>query len=115
MSVPLYLDEHVHRAIAKGLRLRGVDVLTVQEDGRAGLDDAGVLDRSTELHRALFTQDDDLLVEADRRARAGVAHAGIVFARQLRVTLGECVLGLELIAKASTYEELEGTVEFLPL
>jgi hypothetical protein len=44
--------------------LRGVDVLTVQEDGRAGASDAAVLDRATELGRVLFTQDDDLLVEA---------------------------------------------------
>jgi hypothetical protein len=28
------MDENVHGAITIGLRLRGVDVLTVQEDGR---------------------------------------------------------------------------------
>ena len=34
MSVAIYMDEHVHRAITAGLRLRGVDVVTAQEDGR---------------------------------------------------------------------------------
>jgi len=34
MSVGLYMDEHVPRAITEGLRLRGVDVLTAQEDNR---------------------------------------------------------------------------------
>ncbi|MCC5627323.1 hypothetical protein LC613_03750 [Nostoc sphaeroides CHAB 2801] len=29
MSVALYIDENVHRGITNGLRLRGVDVLTV--------------------------------------------------------------------------------------
>lgn len=33
MSVAFYMDEHVPRAISVGLRLRGVDVLTAQEDG----------------------------------------------------------------------------------
>jgi len=33
MAVALYMDQHVPRAIAAGLRLRGVDVLTAYEDG----------------------------------------------------------------------------------
>lgn len=35
MSLRLYMDANVPRAIAEGLRLRGVDVLTAQEDGAA--------------------------------------------------------------------------------
>ncbi len=38
-----YLDEHVPNAIAQGLRRRGVDVLTVQQAGRAGLTDSAQL------------------------------------------------------------------------
>ena len=33
MTVAFYMDEHVHRAITNGLKLRNIDVLTVQEDG----------------------------------------------------------------------------------
>ena len=33
MTVALYMDVRVHRAITTGLRLRDVDVLTAQEDG----------------------------------------------------------------------------------
>ncbi|MEQ8958316.1 MAG: hypothetical protein RLP02_10380 [Coleofasciculus sp. C2-GNP5-27] len=32
MTVALYMDEHIRRSITLGLRLRGIDVLTVQED-----------------------------------------------------------------------------------
>ena len=39
MSVRLYLDLRIRRAIRDGLRLRGVDVLAAQEDGAAELDD----------------------------------------------------------------------------
>ncbi len=39
MSVAFYMDEHIHRAITSGLRLRGIDVLTVQEDGYGGYSD----------------------------------------------------------------------------
>ncbi len=64
MSVKLYMDVHVRRAVTEGLRLRGVDVLTAQEDGAGNFEDLKLLDRATELGRVLFTQDDDLLREA---------------------------------------------------
>ena len=63
MTVALYMDEHVHRAITTGLRLRGVDVLTAQDDGRRQVPDEVLLDRSSDLRRVLFSQDDDLLAK----------------------------------------------------
>ena len=39
MSVRLYMDVHIPAAITEGLRLRGVDVLTAQEDGGRRLSD----------------------------------------------------------------------------
>lgn len=109
------MDEHVPRAITGGLRLRGVDVLTVQEDGRRGSPDPEILDRATELGRPLFSQDDDLLVEAHRRQAQGVPFAGVIYAHQLHITIGDCIRDLELIARAAEPSDLEGRVEFLPL
>jgi hypothetical protein len=37
--ISFYLDEHIHGAVAEGLRRRGVNVLTVSEAGRNGLSD----------------------------------------------------------------------------
>ncbi len=115
MTIALYMDVHVHRAITVGLRLRGVDVLTAQEDGYRTASDERLLERATELQRVLFTQDDDLLAEAKRRQEAGVAFAGVIYAHQLHITIGRCVHDLELIAKAGEPEEMAGRVEFLPL
>ena len=67
MSFALYLDEHVPAAIAEGLRQRGVDVLTVQEDERTSLSDPKLLDRAKKLGRVVFTSDTDFLKEASRR------------------------------------------------
>ncbi|HKQ77688.1 MAG TPA: hypothetical protein VJ810_28590 [Blastocatellia bacterium] len=33
MGVKLYMDVHIRCAVTQGLRLRGVDVVTAQEDG----------------------------------------------------------------------------------
>lgn len=61
MTISLYMDHHVPKAITIGLRLLGVDVLTAHEDGADQLGDDLLLKRAHELSRALFTQDDDLL------------------------------------------------------
>ncbi len=115
MTIALYMDVHVHRAITIGLRLRDVNVLTAQEDGYQTADDARLLDRATELQRVLFTQDEDLLTEAKRRQGEGIPFAGIIYAHQLRITIGRCVQDLELIVKAGELEELANRVEYLPL
>ena len=80
MSVKLYMDVHVHRAITDGLRLRGVDVLTAQSDGSATLSDTDLLNRATTLGRVLFSQDFDSLREAARRQQSNDPFAGVVFA-----------------------------------
>src|SRR5690242_14390153 len=97
--VPLYMDENVHGDITGGLRVRLVDVITAQEDNRAGAPDPDVLDRATVLGRVLFSQDRDLLAEAAGRQRSGRSFCGVVYARQTRVSLRDCIDGLELISK----------------
>ncbi|MCC6392358.1 MAG: DUF5615 family PIN-like protein [Bryobacterales bacterium] len=52
------MDVHVPGAVTMSLRMRGIDVLTAQEDGSATLDDSTLLKRATELGRILVTQDD---------------------------------------------------------
>jgi hypothetical protein len=51
VTVKLYMDVHVRWAITDGLRRRGVDVLTAQEDGGATLADPLLLDQATSLAR----------------------------------------------------------------
>ncbi len=81
MSVAFYMDEHVPFAITTGLILRGVDVLTVQDDEHQKADDPVLLDRAMALKRIIFTQDEDFLRQAQRRQTAGDAFAGVVYAQ----------------------------------
>ena len=115
MSVALYMDVHAPRAITRTLRVRGIDVLTAQEDGAAEFDDSSILDRVGTLGRALFTRDEDFLAEADHRQKLGETFAGVIYGHQLRVGIGQCVADLELIAKACDPSELAGRVWHLPL
>ena len=115
MSVALYMDEHVPRAITTALRLRDVDVLTAQEDGLRNTPDTVLLDRATVLGRVVFSQDMDFLIEAQRRQAVGVPFSGVIYVHQMRLTIGACVKDLELIATAADPVDLLNRVEFLPL
>lgn len=115
MTVSLYMDHHVPKAITVGLRLRGVDVVTAHEDGADQLDDDELLKRANELGRVLFTQDDDLLAEAAKCQREGIEFSGVIYGHQLRVTIGICIQDLEVIAMSGETEELRNQVVFLPL
>lgn len=109
------MDVHVDSAITDGLRRRGVEVLTAQEDGAGRLADPALLDRSTALMRLLFSRDADLLREAVLRQRTGLTFAGVVDAHQLRVDIGACIRDLELIAKAGEPDEFHNGIVYLPL
>ena len=109
------MDVHVPAPITRALLRLGVDVKTAQEDGTTQLPDDKLLDRATELNRALFTRDEDLLAEAALRQTRGQFFAGVIYGHQLRVTIGRCISDLEIIAKAGEPEDLHNRVEHLPL
>ena len=101
-------DEHVSRAIVRGLRQRGADVLTAPEAGLLGATDEQHLERARTECRVLFTQDDDFL----RLHVAGAEHAGIAYASQGTST-GNIIRGLMLIRQLLEADEMKGHVEYL--
>jgi hypothetical protein len=115
MSLYFYFDQHAPAAIAHALRLRGVDVIQAFADGYDRAEDERLLVRATTLGRVLFTQDEDLLALAHRYQTENRHFAGVVYAHQMRVSIGQCIADLEIISKASSAEEMANRVEFLPL
>ncbi len=115
MSLALYMDVQMKRAITDGLRRRGADVLTAQEDATDTLPDNELLDRATTLARVLVSEDVDFLVETDRRQHAGEHFAGLVHVSQDRLPIGKIIDDLELIAKVYEPVDMVDRVEFLPL
>ncbi|MEY2984306.1 MAG: hypothetical protein RLZZ568_923 [Cyanobacteriota bacterium] len=115
MSLSLYMDENVPRQITMGLRLRGIDVLTVQEDGRSGMSDPQVLERASQLQRILFSRDDDLLVIAHQKQQEGVSFSGVIYSHPQGQSIGGCISDLELIVSVCTLNECRDCVQYLPL
>lgn len=77
-KIKFYMDEHVPTTVTRGLRMRGIDVLTAQETGLLAASDEAHLALATDQGRVLLTQDADFL----RLHAAGIAHTGIVYAHQ---------------------------------
>jgi hypothetical protein len=115
MPLSLYMDQHIPRAVTAGLRQRGLDVLTAYDDNTDQLPDDLLLERATALGRILFSQDQDLLIEARQRQHAGRAFGGIIYAHQLRISVGQCIDDLGLIAQTCSADELASRVTFIPL
>lgn len=114
MTPPIYMDENVHGAITNGLRQRGIDMLTVQEDSKSGIPDPAVLDRAISLNR-LFCSQDDLLAEANKRLTTDTSFPGVIFAQQTKISIGTCSRELELISTLGESDEFKNSVLFLPL
>jgi hypothetical protein len=59
--------------------------------------------------------DRDFLREGVERQRTGRFFAGIIYAHQIEVTIGQCLHDLDVIAKAGEPEDVENRVTYLPL
>jgi predicted nuclease of predicted toxin-antitoxin system len=98
------------KAIAIGLRRRGMDVTTTPEAGLLGEEDEVQLSFAAQQERVLVTCDIDFL----RLHSQDVSHQGIVFVREdQRHQIGPVIRFLELLWNAENKEEMLNRVEYL--
>lgn len=107
-KIRFYMDEHVAKAVTKGLRQRGVNVLAPKEVDLLGASDEKHLEFAQTEGRVLFTQDDDFL----RLATEGFSHPGIVYAPQ-HTSLRKIIAGLMLIYQVLDAEDMQNHIEYL--
>ena len=108
-AIRYYFDQHVPSAVADGLRLRGIDVLTAQEAGRCGFDDSDQLQFATVEKRVMMTFDPDYLV----LAASGVQHAGIAYCHATKYAIGELIQMLLLLHGVFEPKDMKDRVEYL--
>ena len=109
MEIRYHLDEHVHPAVAAGLRQRGVDIKTTVEAGLTSTSDEDQLAFAAGEGRVFVTRDRHFLVLDSEN----VPHAGIAFWHPKRRDIGRLVLDLVLLWRVVTAEEMRGRVEYL--
>ncbi len=110
-----YMDHQFPVSVTRGLRRRGVDVLTAFDDGTQEVNDEQLLIRATELGRVLVTLDKGFLVRAAKWQIDGREFTGIVFAVQRSMLVGVAIEYLEILARVLEPHEIRNRVEHIPV
>lgn len=108
-EITFHLDENVDHAVARGLRLRGLDVTTTTDAGLTGEPDESHIAFATSSGRVIVTHDPDFLVLHTK----GVEHSGIVFVPDGNTPVGAIVRFLCLLHECVSLEEMVGQVEYV--
>ena len=106
--IKFYTDAHIAKAVVRGLRERGLDVLSVQDTRMFDVPDDDHLRLAIEQDRVIVTQDADFL----RFNSENVEHRGFVYAPQ-GTSIGEIIRGLMLIWEVLEPSDMQGHVEYL--
>ena len=109
-TIQFHLDEHMDKAIATGLRRRGIDVTTTPEAELLGEDDTTQLSYAAEQKRVLVTCDVDFL----RLNAQGISHHGIVFVREDQCCqIGSVIRFLEALWLHDEKDAMQNRVEYM--
>lgn len=111
--IRLYADENVDDRIIRGLRHRGIYIVTVFDTGMSGKPDLEQLSYAAENSLVLLTSDQDFLSLHSQWLREGKPHAGIIYYSQFHVVVGTCIWGVKVIADILTEEEMKNHLEFI--
>jgi predicted nuclease of predicted toxin-antitoxin system len=114
MSLTFYFDQHIPGPVARGLRRRGISVLTADEDGNKALDDESLLERATALGQVLVSNDEDFRRIAARWRSEGRPFAGLVAVTDQGAPHGKLIEDLLLVAEVYSAEEMVNRIEYLP-
>lgn len=98
-----YADEHLHSGIVRALQARGMDVVTVQERGKAGGSDRELLAEALREERVMLTNDADFLGIAAELAARQETFAPIFFWPQRGRRIGEVVRSVLREARSRDY------------
>lgn len=112
MRIRLLLDEDVQLGLAKALRDRNIDVLSVHDIGRKGLTDEEQIEFAAANGRTIFTYNVRDFIRLHRQfINQGHGHQGIIVSKQLPI--GETLRGLLNLMDALSAEDMANRLEFL--
>lgn len=107
--VRFYLDEHIASLILHGLRQRAIDALSVEEAGRAGLQDPEQFDFAAKEKRVIVTFDADYL----QLASSATDHYGVAYCHATKYSPNQLLQLLVVLHGVMDSDEMRNHVEFL--
>lgn len=113
MPLRIYADECVDGRIVNGLRRRGIDIVTVADEGCLGAPDAAHLQRASTLERVIMTADQDFLRLAHETVTRGAHHPGVVYILPA-TPIGEAIRSITKLCLVMTPEAMIDWIEWIP-
>ncbi len=107
-DIRFLLDVHVHSAIAKGLRRRGIEVLTCQEAQLNIASDDAIVQFALHNDWVIFSQDSDFLKICSQQ----FPHKGLVYSHKQN-DIGRIIQGLMLVSEVLSKSDMEDHIEFI--
>ena len=98
LDFPLLTDENIAADVVAGLRARGCDVRSADEERLIGCGDREVLERATTLHRVVVTHD---LAFGKVDMRGGTSFVGIVYLRPGHISAAFVLAIIDALREAS--------------
>jgi predicted nuclease of predicted toxin-antitoxin system len=106
--IKIYADESVNIAIIEGLKRRGVNAFSAKDLGKLGQTDEEQLNTAIQNQAVIFTHDVDFL-----RMAVHKNHPGIIYVHQQKLTIGEVIIRLKIIAETKKPKETQNQIIFL--
>lgn len=106
MSITIQADEHIKKGISDGIKRRGVELHTVEEEEIKGKSDEDLLRFAKERDRVILTNDSDFLEMED--------HPGILYITTQYASIGEIVQEVVRHVDQYTKEEFQDTIFYIP-
>ncbi len=113
MPLRFFFDECADEDVARGLRRRGIDVVTAAELGRKELPDEDQLEFARRTGRVIYTTDRHFLRLVADWLRKGIEFPGVVYHTQGAFTKGQAVRALLLLNEFLAPSDMVNRVEFL--
>ena len=107
-KIKFYLDEHLSKAVVKGLKARGIDAESCVDLGMRTASDEEHLKLAFQQKRVIVTYDNDFL----RLHNSGKPHAGIAFSTKPK-SIGDMIAILLLMHDVLHAKEMENKIEFI--
>jgi predicted nuclease of predicted toxin-antitoxin system len=90
------------------LKRRGVLAFSAKDLGKLGLTDEEQLEIAAQKQAVILTNDADFIKIALHKK-----HLGIIYVHQRKMTIGECVKRLRIIAETQTAQQMNNQLIFL--
>ena len=94
--------------MAEGLKRRGIKAFSSKNLDKLGITDEEQLETAIRNKTAIFTHDTDFL-----RIAVEKEHFGIIYVHQQKMSLGECIKELKVIAENTSPKEMHNRIKFL--